>query len=424
MYTILYVDTSLTYQTLMKNICLELGISILNVRTIDGVLQILNTSPVNLIITAMELEGASSAQLIRAINESKFRNTPVVVITGNESEEDRKRMFDLGIIDYISKLSDPLEIKRNLESYRNEDEILGRVRELHIAVCDDSRMDRHIFERIFSLANIEKVDYFSAGEDLLLSPKTYDVYLVDMVLKNMSGTHIVRKLREAGSESVIMVISGIDHYKTISSVLGMGANDYITKPFNTELFLARLKSNIRAYLLLREVRLKTRQLEQMAITDGLTGVFNRRHILYLLQREIERSKRYSSPLSIMMVDIDHFKKINDTYGHQFGDRVIVNVTGMIKREIRNVDMLGRYGGEEFLVVFPNTDMKNALLIAERIRKAMGLLKSSKHDFNVSISAGVQTWKGHDMENLVREADLSLYSAKNKGRNRVEPVSDE
>lgn len=126
----------------------------------------------------------------------------------------------------------------------------------------------------------------------------------------------------------------------------------------------------------------------------------------------------------MMVDIDHFKKINDTYGHQFGDRVIVNVTGMIKREIRNVDMLGRYGGEEFLVVFPNTDMKNALLIAERIRKAMGLLKSSKHDFNVSISAGVQTWKGHDMENLVREADLSLYSAKNKGRNRVEPVSDE
>jgi len=126
----------------------------------------------------------------------------------------------------------------------------------------------------------------------------------------------------------------------------------------------------------------------------------------------------------MMVDIDHFKKINDTYGHQFGDRVIVNVTGMIKREIRNVDMLGRYGGEEFLVVFPNTDMKNALLIAERIRKAMALLKSSKHDFNVSISAGVQTWKGHDMENLVREADLSLYSAKNKGRNRVEPVSDE
>ncbi len=216
MYTILYVDTSLTYQTLIKNICLDLGISVLNVRNIEGALQILNTSQVNLIITAMELEGASSDQLIRTINESKFRNTPIVVITGNESEEDRKRMFDLGIIDYISKLSDPQEIRRNLESYRNEDEILGRLRDLNIAVCDDSRMDRHIFERIFSLSNIGNVDFFSAGEDLLASRKSYDVYLVDMVLRNMSGTHIVRKLREAGSEGVIMVISGIDHYKGTS----------------------------------------------------------------------------------------------------------------------------------------------------------------------------------------------------------------
>ncbi len=208
-------------------------------------------------------------------------------------------------------------------------------------------------------------------------------------------------------------------HKTISSVLGLGANDYITKPFNTELFLARLKSNVRAYLLLREVRLKTRQLEQMAITDGLTGVFNRRHIMYLLQTEIERAKRHLVPLTVMMIDIDHFKKINDTFGHQFGDRVLVNVTGMIKRKIRNIDMIGRYGGEEFLVIFPNTDLKNALAIGERIRESMTLLKSSKHGFSVSISAGVQTWKDHDAEGLIKETDGLLYTAKNKGRNRIE-----
>lgn len=419
MYTILHLETSNFYKTLINNICAELSVKYISVTNADEAFQILENEEIDLILTAMELESGSSIPFITDVNESEFKNIPIVVITGNDTYEDRKTMYDLGIIDYISKKFSPDEIKKHIQTYKSDDDITKKLRNLSIAVCDDSSMDRYIIERIFTMGNVHNVDFYESGEELLDSKKTYDVYIIDLVLKQMSGRSIILKLRERGIDSVIITISGIDHFKTVSNVLSAGADDYITKPFNNDLFLARLKTNVRSYLFMRELESKNKLLQKMAVTDGLTGLFNHKYIIETLSNEIKKSTRYGKSLSVMMLDIDFFKKLNDNFGHTFGDKVLVKVSEIITETVRDIDYVGRYGGEEFMILLPETDRKNAYIVAERIRQNVEKIALDKEDFSVTLSGGVQAFTNQDTENLIKEADFLLYKAKQAGRNRIE-----
>lgn len=161
------------------------------------------------------------------------------------------------------------------------------------------------------------------------------------------------------------------------------------------------------------------ELRQLAITDGLTGLCNRRHISGRLEQELARAERYQTPLSILLFDLDHFKRINDLYGHGVGDEALVAVAGMLRHELRDVDMLGRYGGEEFLVVLPNVDLVAARAVAERLRLAIRELRFSAPDLRLSLSGGVaQALPDESAEQLVRRADACLYGAKGAGRDRI------
>ncbi len=161
-------------------------------------------------------------------------------------------------------------------------------------------------------------------------------------------------------------------------------------------------------------------LQHIAITDGLTQIYNRKHIIDILEQELERSLRYKSKLSILLFDIDYFKNVNDTYGHLSGDKVLVKISKTISSELRTSDSIGRYGGEEFLVVFPETDLAGAYLIADRIRKTV---KKLKWDFNkekaITISGGVVENYGEGYNKMIKRADELLYCAKENGRNRIE-----
>jgi diguanylate cyclase (GGDEF)-like protein len=164
--------------------------------------------------------------------------------------------------------------------------------------------------------------------------------------------------------------------------------------------------------------------QQLAITDELTGLFNRRQVLSLASNEYERSKRYNRPLSAIMIDIDQFKRINDTFGHPVGDRVLRALAACCRANLRSVDLIGRYGGEEFLVLMPETDHERALEAAERIRKQVESMRLPTHRGQVqaTISLGVSTLPiGNDLalEQLIINADDALYSAKAAGRNRVQ-----
>ena len=168
---------------------------------------------------------------------------------------------------------------------------------------------------------------------------------------------------------------------------------------------------------LEELEMENRMLTVESMTDALTGIRNRGAIMDELKSRMEKSSIYKSPLSIVMFDIDHFKPINDTKGHVFGDQVLKEVSKIINEEIRGLDTLGRYGGEEFLLILPNTSRRSTLLVAERIRKKVAETVFPG-ELRVTISGGVAEYKGQDMIDFIDKADKNLYSSKQNGRNKV------
>ena len=414
MHTLIHVETSLFYKKIMREICSELGIGYFNAPGPEEAFGVLRDNSISMILTAMELEGGNSEEFISGLNASEFKNIPVIVFTGNDTLEARKTMYDLGIVDFILKTTDREIIKHSISVFNREDPMSSAIGSLSYAVLDDSALDCKVIDRIFSMHGIKNADYYHSGKELLSSGKKYDVYLIDIVLKDTSGDKIITAIREQNDQAVLIAISGIDNVKTISRVLSIGASDYITKPFNYEIFIARLKTNIRNYLLLCEVKAKTAQLEQMAITDSLTGISNRRHLFDVLAVETEKARRYGSSFALLMFDIDYFKKINDTLGHQKGDEILKKVADVLMSSIRTVDVAGRYGGEEFLVVLTESDIDGSVAVAERIRREVAKLDSGL----VTISGGVSVYSGETPEDLLKKTDVLLYRAKNEGRNRI------
>jgi diguanylate cyclase (GGDEF)-like protein len=167
---------------------------------------------------------------------------------------------------------------------------------------------------------------------------------------------------------------------------------------------------------LMEANLK---LKDMAITDGLTKLYNHKHSYYKLEEEITRATRYGNKLSIIMLDIDHFKAINDAYGHQIGDKTLVAISQTLKNNLREIDYAGRYGGEEFIVILPQTGLDNAYVTAERIRRAIESTRFEKGKIKITISGGVVEFKEESALILIGKADELLFKAKQNGRNRIE-----
>ncbi|MDR9501802.1 MAG: diguanylate cyclase [Desulfurivibrionaceae bacterium] len=178
------------------------------------------------------------------------------------------------------------------------------------------------------------------------------------------------------------------------------------------------EANKRLQRLNVELKRKNKRLQEISVTDSLTKLYNHRHIIERLQEHVSTAKRYQRDLTVIMLDIDFFKKVNDAYGHPFGDKVLEQVATTLREEIRAADIAGRYGGEEFLVVMPETGLVEGLNTAERIRLALEGL-TWQHPITVTISAGVATWqKGETTSELITRADALLYRAKEGGRNQV------
>jgi diguanylate cyclase (GGDEF)-like protein len=213
--------------------------------------------------------------------------------------------------------------------------------------------------------------------------------------------------------------------------LEAGADDYLTKPFDRAELFARLKTAVRILNLEKSLKEANEAIRVLSITDTMTGCYNRTYMDAQLPNELQRAARYGHPISVLMVDIDHFKDVNDTYGHQAGDQVLKAFVETMGRSIRSgMDWIARYGGEEFIVVLPETDFESAQLLAERLRtKVCGEIISYKgNELRITASFGVTglpsgkgrkgSLKGFSHEEMIRVADKCLYAAKEEGRNRV------
>lgn len=245
--------------------------------------------------------------------------------------------------------------------------------------------------------------------------------ILDWMMPGMNGVELCRKVRQEFKEKeskyiYIILLTGRDQQGDIITGLSAGADDYITKPFSFLELKVRLQNGERI-IELEDNRLK------LASYDSLTKLWNRSKILEFFKEELERNRRESQSTGVIMVDIDHFKRINDSYGHFVGDTVLIEVTSRLKNSIRKYDKIGRYGGDEMLIVLPDCNLTNVKKIAERLRRSVAEKKiaTDKHVLEVTLSAGGTSSDISPLASrneLIKVSDKALYSAKKKGRNCV------
>ena len=267
---------------------------------------------------------------------------------------------------------------------------------------------------------------------VLRRPDAPKLVLLDWVLPGLDGIELCRRIREASSEgcySYIIVLTGKSGQKEMLEAMQAGADDYIVKPFDEPALRARLSVGKRILDLQEELVSARESMRHAATHDGLTGILNRREVMLALARELERAKRDKKPVGIILADIDHFKNVNDTHGHLHGDEALKEVAHRLRSRLRVYDAVGRYGGEEFLLILPGCDLMNTIIRADDLRTHIACLPitASKISSAITVSMGVAVASeagGTDVEALLGQADRGLYLAKKNGRNRVEHLEDE
>jgi diguanylate cyclase (GGDEF)-like protein len=266
----------------------------------------------------------------------------------------------------------------------------------------------------------------AAAWKVLQQPDHPLLAILDWSMPSMSGVEVCQEVRQRKDARYIYIILLTGRAETKDRILGLyaGADDYLTKPFDINDLEVRVRTAQRILELQDRLLAIGEEMRRQALHDELTGLHNRRAIDEILEREVSRAQRSGSSLGLVLCDIDNFKRINDSFGHQVGDSVIREIGKRMKAVLRPYDVIGRYGGEEYIVILPDADLRLAQEIAERLRIAVyeHKLEPSTGGIRVAISLGVTALaKGDtpDLERLIRAADTALYRAKEAGRNRVE-----
>jgi len=419
MFTILHIDNSSFFRHVFKKTFEKKGYTCLSAQDVNTAFALLQGNKVDLIVTGIEVQGGGGEYFTESVNASEYRNVPIIVCTSTDSMEERQIMFSKGIIDYVPKTKDFAEhLLNDIQRLTKKDPAREEIKSMSIAVLDDSKMELGIIKNILQLNKITNIDYFSDPVQLLASKKQYHVYFIDVVLPNISGEQVILNLRNRYRDSVIIAISGIDNYKVISNILNMGADDYMIKPFNASIFMARLTSNVRTYLLVKRLEKKNNELEMTSRIDELTKTYNHRHIHECLVTEIRQSQEEKKDLSIILFGIDNFSAINEKFGHHVGDKIIKTTSKTISESLSQIDSVGRYGGVEFLLVLPETNLEEAQKLAERIRQRINKITFKEQRLSVSGGA-VELAEKESAMDMIRKADSLLFNARRKGKNRLE-----
>jgi two-component system cell cycle response regulator len=256
---------------------------------------------------------------------------------------------------------------------------------------------------------------------------SYDLLIVSLGLENFDGLRLCSQLRslERTRNVPILAIADAENNTRLVRGLEIGVNDYLSRPIDKNELMARVRTQIRKKRYTERLRDNVQMSIEMAITDALTGLYNRRYMETHVGTLVEQANARSKPLTVLVLDIDYFKSINDSWGHDAGDDVLREFAVRIRKSIRGIDLACRYGGEEFVVIMPETDMAVATMVAERLRRRIASepfpIQQGTRNIEVTISIGLAALaRGEDAAAVVKRADQALYRAKRDGRNRVVP----
>jgi len=297
---------------------------------------------------------------------------------------------------------------------------------MKVLIAEDDLVTAKLLER-----NIKKWDYevviTRSGEEAWRELKQDELRLaiLDWMMPKMNGVELCRKIRQEKKPNYtyIILLTARDHQQDIIEGLSSGADDYMIKPVNLLELRARLEKGKRIIELEDTLLESQKRLIELASRDSLTGLWNRANVLKFLEEELEQGLRENHPVSVIMVDVDHFKKINDNFGHCIGDIILAKVATRLKKNVRIYDRVGRYGGDEMLIILPNCSLEDAARIAERVCLAVSKrkMKTSAGFLPVTITLGCASsdhFSQPSVDGLMQASDKALYKAKNQGRNRI------
>ncbi len=442
---ILVVDDSQTIRMQIREELEQEGYDIVEAKNgLEALIFAASPTPPDLITLDIEMpkmNGFDTCRKLRDSHYSRFfsksedHRVPVIFITGNDTIEDRNKGFDLGAVDFITKPFQKGEVLRAVNKILNLPTTQIGIKAL---VADDNIVARKIASLCLSREGIQVYEAENGEQayDIIRNlGQQLDIIITDLIMPHMDGMQLCRKIRkDLGKQDIpIIVLTAMSDLSEILDVFKAGASDYLVKPFSKEELLARISVHIERSQVNRELRATIKllkeaneKIEKLSILDPLTGCYNRGYLNKQILMEIKRSTRYEKPCSIILTDIDHFKQVNDSFGHQAGDAVLIQFVKNLQSVIRNdCDWIARYGGEEFLIVLPETTVSHAEIVAEKLRKTVSGQPIRYNDLEVSITASFGV-TGFDplqsaavsLEEILKTADENLYRAKHEGRNRV------
>ena len=442
---ILVVDDSSTIRMQIREELEQGGYDVFEAKNgLEGLIRAASLTPPDLITLDIEMPKMNGFEICRKLRDSHYarffkksedHRVPVIFITGNDTMEDRNKGFDLGAVDFITKPFQKGEVLDAVNKILNPPTTRMGIRAL---VADDNIVARKIASLCLTREGIEVFEAENgeqAFDIIRQAGQRMDIVITDLIMPNMDGMQLCRKIRkDLGKQDIpIIVLTAMSDLSGILDVFKAGASDYLIKPFSKEELLARINVHIERSKANRELRATVKllkeaneKIEKLSILDPLTGCYNRGYLNRQMLMEIKRSARYAKPCAIMLADIDHFKQVNDSFGHQVGDAVLIQFVKNIQNVIRSdCDWIARYGGEEFLIVLPETTVPHAEVAAEKLRTTISSQPIHHDDLQVSITAsfgvtgfGPSQSDSISLESLLKTADENLYRAKREGRNRV------
>ena len=416
-------------------------------------LEAVNRAKPDIVLLDVMMPGIDGIEVCRRIKaNSSTQHIPVVMVTTLDQPEDRVRGLEAGADDLLTKPVNDLSLfcrvrglvrlkmlTDELRSRTGTDplglatsEILGqpatggRILLIDNPTIMADRICKVLADRHNVVLATSQQD---ASEACGLDGRGVELIIVNLDIEGSDGLRICSQLKtlEQTRQIPILIIVNLEDHQRLLRALDMGVNDYLIRPVDRQELHARVASQIRRYRYTEQLRLSVRASLELAVTDALTGLHNRRYLETQLTGLIDQAVNRGKLLSILTLDVDYFKSVNDTYGHDAGDRVLQDVAGRIRACVRSVDLACRTGGEEFVVVLPETDLATAERIGERIRRAVAskpFNPGSGCTLTITASLGVASIGSGDdsAEGLLKRADRALYRAKNEGRNRVVPFA--
>ncbi|HET7651089.1 MAG TPA: diguanylate cyclase [Gammaproteobacteria bacterium] len=418
---ILIVDHSKVFRTVVEKAVAGLGHQPFATSSAEEALDVLREQHIDLICAALSLPGMNGIALCHQVRgRPDSRDIPFILVSSTDDKHLRQEAFEAGVTEIQGK-ADSKELIARLSRFFTEEreQISGRV--LYI---EDSNVAAHVMIKMLHEMNLS-VDHFRNADDALAAfeKNNYDLIISDILLEGaISGVGLVQRVRNYVSDKrrvPILALSGLDEPTRRIELFKLGVNDYVTKPPIEEEVRARVRNLVLSKQLFDQVESQSRQLYNLAMRDQLTGLYNRNSLKEFAPRYFREADDMDVPLSLLVVDLDHFKAINDTHGHMIGDNVLAAMGEMMKRIMREGDLAARLGGEEFVLILNHCDADEAMRRAESIRKAIAILKPEGIDITASI--GIVTrprGKIVQFEDMFKVADRAVYEAKNQGRNRV------